>query len=94
MYVREALEAQLPMPKDRLQRARYNLLIDYTFLINIPLDNVLHEVMVMTLPLPRILEVGEVLVTMFHLEMTGIYRKPTLRKVVISNVIDHCPVKD
>ena len=94
MYAREALEAQLPMPKDRLQRARYNLSIDSTFFINIPLDNVLSVVMVMTLPLPRILEVGEVLVTMFHPEMTGTYKKPTLRKVFISNVIDHCPVKD
>ena len=38
-YARD-LEAQLPMPKERLQRARFALLIDSTFLKNVPIDNV------------------------------------------------------
>ena len=83
------LEAQLPMPKERLQRARYALLIDSTFLKNIPIDNVLSDVMVFTLPLSRIPEMAEVLVTMFDPEMTGTYKEPPPRRVIISNVFDH-----
>ena len=77
------------MPKERLQRARYALLIDSTFLKNIPIDNVLADVMVVTLPLSRIPEMAEVLVTMFDPEMTGTFKQPPPRKVVISNVFDH-----
>ena len=87
-YARD-LEAQLPMPKERLQRARYALLIDSTFLKNIPIDNVLSEVMIFTLPLSRIPEMAEVLVTMFDPEMTGTFEEPPPRRVIISNIFDH-----
>ena len=87
-YARD-LEAQLPMPKERLQRARYALLVDSTFLENIPKDNVLSDVMVFTLPLSRIPEMAEVLVTMFHTELTGTFKEPPPRRVIISNVFDH-----
>ena len=87
-YARD-LEAQLPMPKERLQRARFALLIDSTFLKNIPIDNVLSDVMVFTLPLSRIPEMAEVLVTMFDPEMTGTFKEPPPRRVIISNVFDH-----
>ena len=87
-YARD-LEAQLPMPKERLQRERYALLIDSTFLKNIPIDNVLSDVMVFTLPLSRIPEIAEVLVTMLDPEMTGTFKEPPPRRVVISNIFDH-----
>ena len=87
-YARD-LEAQLPMPKERLQRARFALLVDSTFLKNIPIDNVLSDVMVFTLPLSRIPEIAEVLVTMFDPEMTGTFKEPPPRRVIISNVFDH-----
>ena len=87
-YARD-LEAQLPMPKERLQRARFALLIDSTFHKNIPIDNVLSDVMVFTLPLSRIPEMAEVLVTMFDPEMTGTFKEPPPRRVIISNVFDH-----
>ena len=86
-YARD-LEAQLPMPKERLQRARYALLIDSTFLKNVPIDFVLSDVMVFTLPLSRIPEMAEVLVTMFDPEMKGTLKEPLPRKVIISNVFD------
>ena len=63
------LEAQLPMPKERLQRARYALIIDSTFLKNVPIDNVLSDAIVMTFPLSRIPEMAEVVVAMFDSEM-------------------------
>ena len=87
-YARD-LKALLPMPTERLERARYALLIHSTFLKTIPIDNVLADVMVVTLPLSRIPEMAEVLVTMFDPEMTDIFKEPPTRKVVISNVFDH-----
>ena len=77
------------MPKERLQRARYALLIDSTFLKIIPIDNVISDVMVFTLPLSRIPEMAEVLVTMFDPEMTGTFKEPPPRRVIISNIFDH-----
>ena len=76
------------MLKERLQRARYALLVDSTFLKNIPIDNVLSDVMVFTLPLSRIPEMAEVLVTRFDPEMTGTFKEPPPRRVIISNVFD------
>ena len=64
------------MPKERLQRARYALIVDSTFLKNVPIDNVLSDVMVMTVPLSRIPEMAEVVVAMFDPEMAGTYREP------------------
>ena len=49
----------------------------------------LADVVVFTLPLSRIPEMAEVLVTMFDPEMTGSFKEPPPRKVVISNVFDH-----
>ena len=62
------LEAQVPMPKDRLQRARYALVIDSS-LKNVEVDNVLSNVMVLTLPLSKIPEMAEVMFGMFNPEM-------------------------
>ena len=77
-YARD-LEAQLPMPKDRLQRTRYALLIDSTFVKNVPIDNVPPDVILMTLPLS----------TMFDPTMRGTYKEPPSKRVIICNVFDH-----
>ena len=45
--------------------------------------------MVFTLPMSRIPEMAEVLVTMFDPEMTGTFKEPPPRRVIISNVFDH-----
>ena len=74
-------DTQLTMPKDRLQRARCVLQIDWTFLKNIPIDNVLSDAKVTTLPLSRIPMMAEVLATMFDPEMTGTHRDLPPRKV-------------
>ena len=88
-YARD-LEAQLPVPKERIQRARYAFLIDSTFTKNVPLDNVMPDVMMITLPLSRILEMVEVLIAIFDPEMKGTtFREPPPGKVINSNVFDH-----
>ena len=87
-YARE-MEVQLPMPKERLQRVQYALIIDSTFLKNVPIDNVLSDVMVMTIPLSRIPEVAEVVVAMFDPEMTGTYHEPPPKTVIFFNLINH-----
>ena len=63
--------------------------MDSTFLKNIPIDNVVSDVMVMMIPLSRIPEMAEVLVTIFDLEMTGTLQEPPPKKVSFGNVIDH-----
>ena len=83
------LEAQLPMPKGMLPRARYALLIDSTFLKIMPIDNVLSDVMVMKLLLSRITKMAEILAAMFDPEMTVTYGEPPPKIFVISNVLDH-----
>ena len=88
-YARD-LEAQLAMPKERLQRARYALILDSTFLKTVPVENVLSDVMVTTIPLSRIPEMAEVVVAMFDPEMTGsTYREPPPKRALVSNVFDH-----
>ena len=79
------------MPKERLQPARYALIIDSTFLKSVPIDNVLSDVMVTTIPLSRIPELAGVEVKMFDLAMTGSYREPIPKRVIFSNVFDHLP---
>ena len=87
-YARD-LEAQLPLPKERLKRACYALIVNSTSPKNIPIDNVLADVMVFTMPFSPIPEMAEVLVLMFDPEMTGTFNEPPPRKVEISNVCDH-----
>ena len=70
------LEAQIPMPKDMLQRTRYALLIDSTFSKNVPIGNVPPDVI-------------EVLVTMSDPTMRGTYKEPPPKGVIIYNVFDH-----
>ena len=54
-----------------------------------PLDNVLTEVIVMTLLLSTMQETAEVLVAMFDPEIRRTYKKPLPKRVVICNVFDH-----
>ena len=77
------------MPEERLQRARYALMVDSTFVKNIPIDNVLSDGMVMRIPLSQIPETAEVLVTTFDPEMTRTHREPPPKKTIMSNVLDH-----
>ena len=79
------------MPEERLQRARYALLIDSflkTFLKNVPIESVLSDVMVFTLLLSRFPDIAEILVTMLDPEMTSTFREPPPRKVITSNEFD------
>ena len=87
-YSRE-LEAQLLVPKEKLQRARYALVVDSIFLKNVPIDNVLLGVMVMTIPLSRIPQLVEVVGTMFDPEMTVTHRESPLKRVIFCNALDH-----
>ena len=52
-------------------------------------DNVLPDVMFMTIPLFRIPEMAELLVAEFVPDVTGTYRTPPRKRVVISKVHDH-----
>ena len=45
--------------------------------------------MVMTPPLSTMLEIAEVLVTMFDPAMRGTYEEPPPKRVIICNVFDH-----
>ena len=87
-YARD-LEAQLPITKESLQRARYALIVDSTFRKIVPIDNVPSDVLVMTIPLSRIPEMTEVVVAMIEQEVTGTHREPPPKRVIFSNVLNH-----
>ena len=78
------LEAQIPLPKGRLQRA---LRPSQGLNLHRSCGNRqrFSDVIVLALPLSRIPEMEEVIVLMFELEMTGTYREPPFRPVIFTN---------
>ena len=78
-----------PQLKSVLQRARYCVIIDSTGRRGLPIDNLMPEVMVMTMPLARIPEMAEMVVAMFDRDLTGSLKEPPPQRVIIANVLDH-----
>ena len=54
-----------------------------------PIDNVMPDVMVVTMPLARIPEVAEVVAAIFDPSVTGSLKEPPPQRVIIANVLDH-----
>ena len=78
-----------PQLKTALQRARYCVLIDSTCRSDLPIDNLMLEVMAITMPLARSPEMAEMVVAMFDPNLTGSLREPPPQRVVIANILDH-----
>ena len=80
------LKAQL---KSALQRARFCLIIDSTCRNDLPIDNLMPDVMVMTMPLARIPEMADMVVAKLDPNLTGSLKQPPPQRVIIANILDH-----
>ena len=83
------LVAIKPIPKDLLQRTRFCVMVDSTILCDMPYDNVVPYVMVVTMPSSRLPEMAEVAVAMFAPELEGSLKEPLPKRFVFANQIDH-----
>ena len=62
------LKAMKPMSKEAIQRTRYCVMVDSTVPCDLPLDNVIPDVLVVTMPLSRLPERAEVAIALFSPE--------------------------
>ena len=65
------LEAMKPISKEEIQRTRYCVMVDSTVPCDLPLDNIIPDVLVVTIPLSRLPEMAEVAIAMFSPELEG-----------------------
>ena len=87
-YLR-CLEALKPISKESIQPTRYCVMIDSTVPCDLPLDNIIPDVLVVTMPLSRIPEMAEVAIAMFSPELEGPQKEPPPRRIIFANLIDH-----
>ena len=80
------LESVTPIHKTTI---RYCVLFDSTMPYDLPYDNVVLDVLVVTTPLGRLQEMAELVVAMFDPKLEGSSREPPPRKVIFANVLDH-----
>ena len=76
-----------PMSKEAVQRTRYCVMIDSTVPCDLPLDIVISDVLVVTMPLSRLPEMAEVAIALFSLE--GPQSEPPPMRNIFANLIDH-----
>ena len=81
------LKAMKPMSKEAIQRTRYCVMIDSTVPFALPLDNVITDVLVVTIPLSRLPEMAEVAIALFSPE--GPQSEPPPRRIIFANLMDH-----
>ena len=81
------LKAMKPMSKEAIQRTRYCVMIDSTVPCDLPLDNVIPDVLVVTMPLSRLPEMAEVATVLFSPE--GPPNEPPPRRIIFANLRDH-----
>ena len=84
-----SLEAMKPISKEAIQCTRYCVMIDSTVPCDLPLDNIIPDVLVVTMPLSRLPEMAEVAIAMFSPDLEGPQRKPPPRRIIIVNLMDH-----
>ena len=78
-----------PQLKSVLQRARYCVVVHSTCKSDLPIDNLIPDVMAMTMPLTRIPEMAEMVVAIFDPNLTGSLKELPPQRVIIANVLDH-----
>ena len=83
------IKSMKPLLKAALQRARYCVAVDSTLKSDLPIDNLLPDVLVLTMPLSRFAEVAEMVAVMYDPNLRGSLREPPPRRVVFTNLIDH-----
>ena len=84
-----SLKAIQSISKNALQRTRYCVMMDSTVPCDLPFDNLVPDVLVVTMPLSRLPEMAEVAIAMFAPELEGSQREPPPRRILFSNLMDH-----
>ena len=88
MYAR-SLQSFKSIPKNLVQRTRYCVKVKSTIPCDLPYDNIVPDVMVMTMTLSRLQEMAEVAVAIFAPELQGSLKELPPKKLIFPNSIDH-----
>ena len=80
-------QAMKPMSKEAIQHTRYCVMIDSTVPCDLPLDNVIPDVLVVTMPLSRLPEMAEVAIALFSPEGPKSELPPS--RIIFANLTDH-----
>ena len=81
------LRAMKPMSKEAIQRTRYWVMIDSTVPCDLPLDNVIPDVLVVTMPLSRLPKMAGVAIALFSPEGPQSELPPS--RNIFANLMDH-----
>ena len=83
------LRSLKPLLKAALQRARYCMAVDSTCRNDLPFDNLMPDVLVLTMPLAGFAEVAEVVGAMYDPNLRGSQKEPPPQRVIFANLLDH-----
>ena len=87
-YARNIISMK-PLLKGALQRARYCVAVDSTCESDLPFDNLMPDVLVLTMPLSRFAEVAEMVGAMYDPNFRGSLKEPPPQRVILANLLDH-----
>ena len=83
------LRSLKPLLKAALQRARYCMAVDSTCRSDLPIDNLMPDVLVLTMPLSRFAEIVEMVGAMYDPNLRGSQKEPPPQRVIFANLLDH-----
>ena len=72
-----------------MQRARYCVAVDSTCKSDLPIDNLMPDVLVLTMPISRFAEVAEMVRAMYDPNLRGSLKEPPPQRVIFANLLDH-----
>ena len=87
-YARNIISMK-PLLKAALQRARYCVAVDSTCRSDLPIDNLMPDILVLTMPLSRFAEVAEMIGVMYDPNLRGSLKEPPPQRVIFASLLDH-----
>ena len=78
-----------PLLKTALQRARYCMAVDSTCRSDLPIENLMPDVLVLTMPLSRFAEIAEMVGAIYDPNLRGSQKEPPPQRVILANLLDH-----
>ena len=87
-YARSIISMK-PLLEGALQRARYCVAVDSTCKSDLPIDKLMPDVLVLTMPLSRFAEVAEMVGVLYDPNLRGSLKEPPPQRVIFANLLDH-----
>ena len=87
-YARNIISMK-PLLKGALQRASYCVAVDSSCKSDLPIDNLMPDVLVLTMPLSRFAEVAEMVGAKYDPNLRGSLKEPPPQRVIFANLLDH-----